>query len=1156
MSGEAPASPETQKQIAAWKKLKDVYSSYAGTHIINPPQYPKGPDIHTQVKLGDPLTEDNAILARRLWEGPDTHLGNAWQANTDRQYPRAKDDPDLMHVLANNVYEHLMSNPYLPVSRADALNNWKKEKLDVTYDGVKGLAPLRGNIFVNGADPLSKSKDHWTIAKIKTELKARDVPFDDKAKKTDLQRLLHEFELDQKVGVYKRSKLTHWGIDRPHTHVITPARTKTLSALDMYTAAISLSPYNPTYWVSRAYCHYLQGFFDLAIGDAYRAQLLCEVLTLSLKRNLRPGLYTRVWEAIQLHLLAGWKPKSNPPPEVLLMRKANGINYFIPTLRNAIDNIICLSLAAMNCWDDFNVYMEEHHKRGLLAQRDADTPMQRKNAVQSIINELNERRLKPPDDRQPLYGHEWMRGWTSGETRYPYESQDVNREAASFTAALNRNVFTVSAHAKVGAGLCEVRPIKLPDGSSGGLGVFANAAIAAGTIIHYEEPVIRGHLQPNVLGDGQVPRPHIVPRCDNCKQPIPKEDGGDLATTQFCANNAGKDAARNAKSCANLAAEIYAFPEFENCQWKWLHDAMRANITKIDDGDFFTAHNEQHGTVLSLLLKSVLEITLHRRQSNPDLQPHEIDELLLLENGADANQPWGDNWFPFTMAGNIRVPFDILSALGVDIFRDLSFDTWSLQIVLRKLLINAVPWDLARRAKNDIFTKDDGIKQVPSGDEQNKMKEGKEDFAALEPSLSDLYLFPGLSMFNHACRLSENATWGFHTTVPNRVVVYATKAIAKNDEIRVPYLNTSLPVEAGGATNGDAVRLFGKNCNCVQCQGVASGEAAAIALKGKPAPKPKPRPVKLASNPVASKKAVPKKATPKKAGPRPPPAKAPAPAPAVAPRAKAKAAKAPPKKVCGMQFAAVKPRKRALIRVAENDPYATGTTLSEFGTVLGSGFGAGANSAVQAIIGGGTIDLTGGATSLEEELPDATSNESMEGPTSNESMEGPTSNESMEGPTSNESMEGLTSNESMEDPTSNESMEDPTSNESMGNSTSNESMKDPSSNESMKYAYSNGSTKDVEMRDATSNESMRYTTSSNSIKDVEMRDASSNGSTRVAHPGWPVKNVEMENAGWVEPIKRKPKYDEDYDNYEEENSDEWYEEDSDEEYDEDYEEEE
>ncbi|KAJ5339584.1 hypothetical protein N7452_006312 [Penicillium brevicompactum] len=856
MSSSAAATAAPEKPDGP--SYRAIRAQYAGKDIIYPAYFPKGPQLHDQIKLGDPLTKDNAFLARRLWQGPDTDLGNAWKAHTDRPYERAQDDILDMHVLAHNVYEHLMSNPFLPLSREAALANWNIEGLNVTYDGVQGLDGLRQNIFVNGLNV--QTPEAWTIQTLKAELVARGLPV--AGHKAQLQERLLNFELDRKIGLMSQSDLGHWGINREKTPVISPARNTALSALDMYTAAVNLSPYNPTYWTSRAYCHYMQGFFDLAIGDAYRAQLLCEVLTTALKRNQRPGLYTRVWDAIQMHLMAGCTDE-NIPSEVRRMRGPNGVNYFIPTLRNAIHNIISLSLVAMNCWDDFLAHMEEHRNR-VLSHRDAEIPNQRQIAVMPIIEDMKSRRLKPSADNPPLYGHEWIRGCVSGEARYPYEQTDVNREAAPFIAALNRNVFTFSRDAALAARPCEVRPAVHSDGTSNGLGVFAVDNIAAGTVIYDEEPVIRGNLTPNLLDQGHNITSSVWPHCDNCGLQIPQDqvahftrnwefiknpemdtelqhplpcpcssqintvktcirhDG--LPAPFFCAGNQLKNRG-SADSCLTIATRLFAFPEFKDIEWRWLHDAMRANITTHEGQDYFESHHEKQGTVLSLLLKSVLEITLHRRQQDPNLLAHEINELLMLESGADANETWSRSWFPFTMSGNIRVPFDILSALGVDIFRDLSFDTWVLQIVLRKLHINAVPWDLERQSNHEMFTANDGLKEAPPAKAQEDMKKETNDFNFLLPSLRNLYLFPGLSLFNHTCRQSENATWGFDSTVPNRVVVYATQNIAANDEIRIPYLNLGFPGAADGTELREAVRLFGKNCSCVQCVPLAGAGA-------------------------------------------------------------------------------------------------------------------------------------------------------------------------------------------------------------------------------------------------------------------------------------------------------------------------------------------
>lgn len=836
---------------------KAVYNKFAGPGIIYPAKIPKGPTLFTQVKLGAPLTEDNAILARRFWQEPDAHLQRAWEAHTNRPYTRAKNDKELdLHVLAHNVYEHLMSNPFLPVSREDAMANWSREGLNETYDGIQGLGFMRENIFVDGRNV--QNPEAWTVAMLKKELMERNLSL--AGKKAELQERLWLYEIDQRLGLLKQSNLDHWGIARTNRPILSPATNEKLTALDMYTAAIALSPYNPTYWTSRAYCHYLQGFFDLAIGDAYRAEVLCEVLTTAFKRNRQPGLYTRVWDAVQMHLMAEVKITNAMPPEIIRMRGPNGINYFIPTLRNAIHNITSLSLAAMNCWEDFEIQMEQHEKRNLFA-RDSMIPSQRKIVVQPIIEEMRSRKAKPTADHPSLYGHEWMQVWVSGETRYPYEQVDVNREAAAFISALNTNVFTTSEHAEVKTS-CEVRSAGLRDGSSNGLGVFAKSGISKGTVIHYEEPVLRGHLQPNILGDDRNPGQHTIPRCDNCKRVIPPAQVAHLrknwpfitgttpnvngahhplnclcldqiSTTSlgqcndsipvplFCIDNQIKRR-QGGLTCKAIASQLYAFPEFSRAEWGWLQDTMRANIQHHQAGDFYVSHHEKQGTILSLLLKNVLEITLHRREQDPDLLAHEINELLVLENGTDANKPWSQSWFPFTMSGNIRVPFDILGELGVNIFRDLSFDTWVLQIVLRKLHINAAPWDPARRANTNPFTQFDGPKSVPVTVVQEKMKATKSSFSPLEPSFSNLYLFPGLSMFNHACRGSENATWGFDTTVPNRLIIYATKDIASDEEIRVPYQNLRFPSVINDAPNGENQRLLGKNCNCDQCTGYKS----------------------------------------------------------------------------------------------------------------------------------------------------------------------------------------------------------------------------------------------------------------------------------------------------------------------------------------------
>jgi hypothetical protein len=839
-----------------------IYAQFPGHSILLPSKLPPRPSLFTEIKFGEPLTEDNAFLARRFWAEPDNHLRAAWQNHRNRPYERAADeqrDADL-HVLAHNVYEHLMSHPFIPVSREDAQANYAKEGLDQVYNGIQGLDSMRENVFVNGRNVQDETQ--WTVALLRNELEVRGLTTT--GKKQDLQERLWRYEVDELVGVVRQSDLSRWGISRT-APILSPATNTQLTALDMYTSAIYLNPYNPTYWTSRAYCYYQQGFFDLAIGDAYRSDLLCEVLTTATQRNKRPGFYTRVWDAIQMHMMAGCRiQRVATTPEVTRMRKANGINYFIPTVLNANTNIISLCLAAMNCWDDFELLLEQHERRNLQF-RDMEIPKKRSQAVEIVLTTMKHRKINPSATHPTLYGHEWMQGCISGAVRYPYQQTDVNRQAGRFVDLVNANVFTSSTDAKMPAHLCEVRPVFAKDGSPNGLGVFARAAIPAGTLFHYEEPVIRGHLHPNILDGDMTNLPSNDPRCENCKAPIaranvkhiqdnwgyirglvPNPNGAnhplncwclsmvhaettgirnDMLAPLFCHDNHTK-LPGTSRRCKEIATELYAFEEFKDIEWGWLQDSMRANIKGWGGKDYYTAHHEEQGTFLGLLFESVMELTLHRRQADPNLMPHEINELLILQSGTDAGEPWHGSWFPFTMSGNIRVPFDILQALGVDIFRDFSFDTWTLQLVLRKLLINAVPWNPDRRGNKNTFTEHDGIKELPSQQRQDETRTLVHAFDFTKPSITDLYLFPGLSMFNHACRKSENASWGYDTTVQNRVVVFATQDIAANTEIRIPYQHRYFPAMYPGQAPHHAMRLLGKGCNCDQCTATGPGSKA------------------------------------------------------------------------------------------------------------------------------------------------------------------------------------------------------------------------------------------------------------------------------------------------------------------------------------------
>lgn len=246
-------------------------------------------------------------------------------------------------------------------------------------------------------------------------------------------------------------------------------------------------------------------------------------------------------------------------------------------------------------------------------------------------------------------------------------------------------------------------------------------------------------------------------------------------------------------TCLQKARETY---HFRSCgkAWEWLHRQLTPTEPAHPGGHTEIDH-EEHGTLLSFLLLDVFDKTLLLRtqQPNSHILAHEIDDLLPLCGGEDLPE----QHFPFTYSANIVVPFDILFNLGVNIFRELDFDTWVIQTVLRKLLLNCVPWDKWRRGDDD----------------------SNETYQAHGP-FETLYVHTGFAMFNHACMRATNSQWSWdrwteeqphnQKGIPNRIIVRASRAIAVDEEIKVRYY-------PGAGSRLKQRRLFGQDCDCGQC---------------------------------------------------------------------------------------------------------------------------------------------------------------------------------------------------------------------------------------------------------------------------------------------------------------------------------------------------
>ncbi len=399
---------------------------------------------------------------------------------------------------------------------------------------------------------------------------------------------------------------------------------------------------------------------------------------------------------------------------------------------------------------------------------------------------------------------------------YPQAATDVDRTDSAFLDRLNEDFVHGWTREPEENG---PRLLVQPDGN-GGIGVTASGDFAVAALVYAEEPSVRSHL---------LREPRQEKLCENCKgspnlgltgdrakatwkalTPQARRENRQLDTCTcvesdlpmyFCRANEG-----SYRTCLGIARDLF---HNKACgkNWRWLHNVMQPNPAREKPKNP-AVNNERHGTILSLLLREVFDMTLLARQrgSTPNVLAHEIDSLLPLCGGEDLpTDP--EQRFPFGYAANIIVPFDILLVLGVNIFKDLTFDTWVIQTVLRKLLLNVVPWDPHRRGPTD---------EMDSA--KNREDAQADDPPELRPNFENLYVHTGFSLFNHACRESANARfyWDNATDgygIANRILVQTTRAVADGEEIRVAYC------PEGEVDERKKIRLFGRGCDCEGCQG-------------------------------------------------------------------------------------------------------------------------------------------------------------------------------------------------------------------------------------------------------------------------------------------------------------------------------------------------
>ncbi|KAJ5938198.1 hypothetical protein N7454_004540 [Penicillium verhagenii] len=445
---------------------------------------------------------------------------------------------------------------------------------------------------------------------------------------------------------------------------------------------------------------------------------------------------------------------------------------------------------ALNSWFDLNEQYTSLGSNMLMVQnRDVEVPK----ILKEIIEDVGQDRQEKKKCDKHLFWHERFQGSVSADKNYPYEPMQVDRTVQDFVDTVDLNIFGDDDYLTK---KCQVLAKKVSS-----LGVFATRDINRGELLHHEEPTIRSHLQPRRMEKDET-AVNDERRCENCMRkidvgaatrfsiyaetkfercpcfPVGKTAPGpdDWVFCRSAEQSRSKANDKNTeKSCLQIASKQH---HFGSCgkDWSWLYNSMRPVIRKWQDREYIVQCNDMRGTMHSLLLRNIFEITLHRRKADPYLSPLEINELLIL-NASDSRE----DWFPFSYTGNVTVPFDILTYLSVDIFRDLSFDTWVIQSIMRKLLNYAIPWDEARRGEGPEILPADSFKGPREPEEQDMMLKANKSFKDHDPSFMNMYLFPGFSLFRK--EVTGNASWGYDHDVPNRILVWAKNDIKEGEEI-------------------------------------------------------------------------------------------------------------------------------------------------------------------------------------------------------------------------------------------------------------------------------------------------------------------------------------------------------------------------------------
>ena len=478
---------------------------------------------------------------------------------------------------------------------------------------------------------------------------------------------------------------------------------------------IRLSPYNPRVWLGRAGTFLCLGYGDLAIADAHRALLLVEIfLRFSEQKegHSNTDLKDPVASKVFAAVTAAALVKNEDLPTSLDEK-----SLIIKGFEHDSFVLMATGLLRVRAFYDGVKVLEEAQKRFPTSRIILTTLVTMLTRLQQLEEQCLEK-LKSAEHIQ--------REVTRGRVRkvaYPWivpgeyarSNKAIKKAKASFRSA--------SANA-------EIAYASQDDDSTNSYGVFATQDILKGTRLLSDRSTCSAT---NVYNENF---------CAGCCGPINSRGITiDCCNAIFCCLGCHKDSMNNYH-------RILCGKDFT-----WMEDPSKKATAEFS-----------HALVPSLMLK-ILATAVQQ-----NTKPLRVTYVNTLEAGLG-----NDALSSFTFYENVVAPTKILQSLGVDIFADVRFDPWVLQMLFLRLENN--------KQGNQI---------------------GKQTWCGLNP------LF---TMFNHDC--DPAATWYPLNNVGGGALdVRATRDIKKGDQIFISYVDISLSEEA----RRNSVQLYlGKICECARC---------------------------------------------------------------------------------------------------------------------------------------------------------------------------------------------------------------------------------------------------------------------------------------------------------------------------------------------------